>query len=86
MIIESLGYSLLELFAKQRSCKAIAQDIFESIFSKDPRGKNVWNKYRREVLKFGGSHTDNLKMFENFLGRQPNLNALSETVSKRDTA
>ncbi|KAE9372644.1 metallopeptidase MepB [Stipitochalara longipes BDJ] len=65
-------------------CTALAQDLFQSIFAKDPWDRDSWNRYRHEILEHGGSHEDNLKMLEAFLGRPPNLDALVEGLADAD--
>lgn len=71
-------------FLTKSSCTALAQDLFHSVFAKDPRNRNTWDKYRHEVLEYGGSHEDMLKMLEDFMGRPPNLDALVEGLSQAD--
>ena len=66
------------------SCTAFAQDLFISMFSKDPRDRNTWARYRREILAWGGGHEDTLKMLEDFLGHPPNLGALVEGLDRAD--
>ncbi|KAJ5094456.1 peptidase family M3 [Penicillium angulare] len=67
-------------------CTAMAQDIFSSRFESDPHNKDTWDKYRRDILQYGGSQIDLLGMLEAFLGRPPNMNALVEGLLrvKRD--
>ncbi|KAJ5168826.1 uncharacterized protein N7482_004420 [Penicillium canariense] len=57
----------------QRSCTAMAQDLFLSTFSHDPCNMDTWASYRRGILEYGGSQQNLLQMLENFLGRPPNM-------------
>ncbi|KAJ3541518.1 hypothetical protein NM208_g4574 [Fusarium decemcellulare] len=50
-------------------CTAFAQDIFQTAFAKDPWNRNMWERFRFEVLQPGGGHPDMMKMLEGFLGR-----------------
>ena len=68
-------------FADESSCSALGQDMFQSVFAEDPQSRAAWDKYRHGILKFGGGHEDMLKMLEDFLGREPNLDAFVESVS-----
>jgi len=72
--------------ANESSCSTMAQDIFLSKFADDPMNKAVWEKYRREILQYGGSHPDLLKMVEDFLGRPTNPDALVEGLARADAA
>lgn len=51
----------------QLSGQVIAANIFNHTFAKDPRSLVAWDRYRREILQFGGSR-DELEMLEAFLG------------------
>lgn len=51
-----------------------ATDMFETVFSSDPMSRSNGLKYRREILKPGGS-VDEMKLLENFLGRKPSNEA-----------
>ena len=64
------------------SCTAITQDIVETYFTHDPYDTEIWAKYRREVLEYGGSHANELEMLTRFLRRPPNMNALVQTLSR----
>lgn len=66
----------------ERSCTAIAQDILRSLFANDPYDKDIWTKYRRQILEYGGSHPNELEMLTNLLGRPPNMNALVEAFGQ----
>lgn len=65
-----------------KSCTSIAQDIVQTYFANDPYDKEAWAKYRREILEYGGSHSDELEMLTEFLGRRPNMNALVEALAQ----
>ncbi|KAJ5723575.1 peptidase family M3, partial [Penicillium malachiteum] len=62
-------------------CRAMAQDLFTSVFASDPYDKDKWRKYRHGVLEYGGSQKDLLRMLENFLGHPPNMRALVEELT-----
>lgn len=64
----------------RKSCTAVAQDLFLSVFAHDPYNRDTWDKYRRGVLEHGGSQQNLLRMLEDFLGRPPNMNALVEDL------
>lgn len=70
--------------ANRKSCTAIAQDLFLSVFSHDPCNRDTWEKYRRGVLEYGGREQNLLGMLERFLGRPPNLNALVEGIARAE--
>ncbi|KAF4231723.1 hypothetical protein CNMCM6805_010312 [Aspergillus fumigatiaffinis] len=63
-------------------CTAVAQDLFLSVFARDPYNRDTWDKYRRGVLEHGGSQQNLLRMLEDFLGRPPNMNALVEDLMR----
>ncbi|KUL83187.1 hypothetical protein ZTR_10010 [Talaromyces verruculosus] len=65
-----------------KSCTSIAQDIFQTYFGNDPYDKNAWAKYRREILEYGGSHADEMRMLMDYLGRRPDVNALVEGLKE----
>lgn len=69
------GYILSE-----QRCTAMAQDIIRTLFADNPYDKKVWNKYRRQILQYGGSHPDEMKMLTDFLGRPPRVSALAESL------
>jgi hypothetical protein len=51
--------------------KAYAQDLFTSMFQKDPVSREVGLKYQKAVLEKGASR-NGMELLENFLGRKPN--------------
>jgi metallopeptidase MepB len=57
------------------SAAAFAQDLFDGTFANDPLSKDAWNRYRREILEYGGSYGNEIQMLEKFLGRKSNLDA-----------
>lgn len=63
-----------------RSCSASAQDIWRSKFASSPRDTKVWDRYRRMILEYGGAHPDKLQMLEDFLGREPDIDALVKSL------
>lgn len=60
----------------------MAQDLFLSRFAPDPHNIDVWDRYRRGILEYGGSPPRLLDLLESFLGRSPNMNALGEGLGK----
>jgi metallopeptidase MepB len=60
----------------------VAQDLFLSVFARDPYNRDTWDKYRPGVLEHGGSQQTLLRMLEDFLGRPPNMNALVEDLMR----
>ncbi|KAK1759084.1 hypothetical protein QBC47DRAFT_315112, partial [Echria macrotheca] len=52
-----------------------ATDVFATAFSKDPRNRETWERYRRIILEPGGSR-DELGIVREFLGRPVNTAAL----------
>lgn len=68
--------SLTELFF---SSNVFGEELFDNNFAKDPRDKNAWERFRRELLQFGGSR-DETELLEEFLGRPPNINAFLERI------
>lgn len=62
------------------SCLAYAQDIFQENFAKDLHSRDAWDRFRYEVLEYGGSHPDQLQMLQEYLGREPNYSALQERL------
>ncbi|KAH7012460.1 uncharacterized protein B0I36DRAFT_299638 [Microdochium trichocladiopsis] len=57
--------------------KAIAQDMFEAAFAKNPLDDGVGRRYRRMVLEKGASQ-DELKTLIDFLGREPSFDAFHQ--------
>lgn len=51
--------------------KAYAQDLFTSLFEKDPMDEDVGMRYRKIVLEKGASR-NGMELLEEFLGRKPN--------------
>lgn len=68
----------------RKSCTAMAQDLFLSVFSHDPYNQETWDKSRRGILEYGGSQQDVLKMLEDFLERTPNMNALVDGLQRQE--
>ncbi|KAK1479351.1 peptidase family M3 [Colletotrichum tamarilloi] len=61
------------------SAQAFAASFFESCFAKDPRSPEVWDRYRRDILEYGGSR-DEMEMMKEFLGREPGPDALLRSL------
>ncbi|PVH83552.1 thimet oligopeptidase [Cadophora sp. DSE1049] len=55
--------------------KVFADDMFHSIFAKDPMNATEGRRYRHAVLEKGGSQ-DEMKTLTDFLGREPKPDAL----------
>lgn len=66
---------------RNSSCAAFAQDAYLSEFKPNMRDKNTWKRFHDKILVYGGSHLDQLQMLEGFLGREPNFQALVESLS-----
>ncbi|KAI3391055.1 hypothetical protein diail_8083 [Diaporthe ilicicola] len=63
------------------AAEAYAQDVYRTVFEKDPTDKQVWDRYRRGVLEWGGSYSHGeLKMLESFLGRPTNIQGLLDSL------
>jgi metallopeptidase MepB len=54
--------------------QVFADDIFQSVFERDPMNAEVGLRYRRLVLEKGGSE-NGLKLVEDLLGRKPDASA-----------
>ncbi|KAG9496463.1 hypothetical protein J7337_013051 [Fusarium musae] len=63
-------------------CTAFAQDIYQSIFQDDPWDRSKWQRFRFEVLQYGGGQPDMMGLLRDFLGRPPSENAFIETLKK----
>ncbi|KAF5707645.1 metallopeptidase [Fusarium mundagurra] len=63
-------------------CTAFAQDIYESVFQDNPWDRSKWQKLRREVLQYGGSHPNMMGMLRDFLGRPPSKEVFIETLKR----
>lgn len=50
------------------------------MFKNDPTDKEAWSRYRKGILEYGGSHGNELKMLEDFLGRRTNPDALLDSL------
>jgi len=61
--------------------RAIAAMIWETCFKEDPFSREMGEKYRREVLQYGGSR-DPWKMIANILGHQPSVDDMVEALAK----
>ncbi|KAF5013277.1 hypothetical protein FDECE_706 [Fusarium decemcellulare] len=61
-------------------CTAFAQDIFKTAFAKEPWNRNMWERFRFEVLQPGGGHPDMIKILEDFLGRPLDSSVFIETL------
>jgi Zn-dependent oligopeptidase len=64
------------------SCAAFAQDIWQDEFAKDPYNRTTRDRYRRTILRYGGAHPDKMQMLRDFLGRDPNADALVESLEQ----
>ncbi|KAM3530449.1 hypothetical protein MY4038_004903 [Beauveria bassiana] len=62
------------------ACAAFAKDAFYSQFVDDINDKQKWGRFEQYVLRSGGSLDNQLQMIDDFLGRQPNFNALAESL------
>ncbi|KAM3492039.1 hypothetical protein MY3957_004697 [Beauveria namnaoensis] len=62
------------------ACAAFAKDAFYSQFVDDINDKQTWGRFEQYVLRPGGSLDNQLQMIDDFLGRQPNFNALAESL------
>lgn len=56
-----------------------AQDMFHVNFGPDHRSIAAWDRYRREIMGYGGSR-DEKQVLESFLGRAPNEDALLKSL------
>ncbi|KAH7417916.1 metallopeptidase MepB [Cadophora sp. MPI-SDFR-AT-0126] len=54
--------------------KVFADDMFQSVFAKDPMNVKEGRRYRHAILEKGGSQ-DEMKTLTDFLGRRPKSNA-----------
>ena len=61
--------------------RAIAAMIWERCFKDDPFSREMGEKYRREVLQYGGSR-DPWKLIASILGHQPSIDDLVEALVK----
>ena len=52
------------------------------MFAKEPRDREAWSKYRREILEPGASCPDKLSMLENFIGHSSTSDALIEDLKE----
>lgn len=68
-------------YKRASSCAAFAKDAYLSHFKPNPRDKDTWKRFHDKILRYGGSHPNQLQMLEGFLGREPNLQALAESLS-----
>lgn len=64
------------------ACAAFAKDTFYSKFVHDPRSRQSWSEFATGILQYGGSHPDQLEMLRNFMGREPDFNALAESLNR----
>lgn len=53
-----------------RSADVVAANLASSIFTTEPREKQAWTRFRREILQKGGSE-DEYTLLERFLGYPP---------------
>lgn len=53
-----------------KAARLLARDIYQTYFGNDPYDKEVWAKYRREILEYGGSHANELGMLTDFFGTE----------------
>ncbi|WYZ34236.1 hypothetical protein EsH8_I_000512 [Colletotrichum jinshuiense] len=58
---------------------AFAEDFFETYFAQDPRSPEAWDRYRREILEYGGSKNE-MEMMTDYLGREPGPDALLRSL------
>ena len=61
--------------------RAIAAMIWDACFKKDPFSREMGEKYRREVLQYGGSR-DAWTLVANILGHQPTVDEMVEALSR----
>ena len=61
--------------------RAIAAMIWDACFKKDPFSREMGEKYRREVLQYGGSR-DPWNLVTNILGHQPTVDEMVEALAK----
>lgn len=61
--------------------RAIAAMIWDVCFKKDPFSREMGEKYRREVLQYGGSR-DAWTLITNILGHQPTVDEMVEALAK----
>lgn len=64
------------------ACAAFAKDAFYSKFVDDPRSRQQWQEFSNGILKYGGSHPDQLEMLKSFMGREPHFNALADSLNR----
>lgn len=59
-------------FLTKELCSAdvVAANLASILFATDPRSKQTWNKFRREILQKGGSE-DEYTLLKDFLGYPP---------------
>lgn len=62
-----------------RSANVIAEDLFEHTFSNDPENTSAWNRFRLDILQYGGSR-DEGEILESYLGRKPSPTALIRSL------
>lgn len=59
---------------KECSSQVFADDMFHSVFAKDPMDRSEGRRYRRMVLEKGGAQDEMVTLTE-FLGRKPEMEA-----------
>ncbi|KAK3181178.1 Thimet oligopeptidase [Lecanicillium sp. MT-2017a] len=59
---------------------ATAQDIFKTVFERDPWDLDAWARYRETVLQPGGSQRDPIALVTKLLGREPDFEALAKSL------
>ena len=64
------------------SAQVFADDIFHSIFARNPYDKAAWVRYRRGILEYGGSRNE-LDILEELLGRPVDPSASLLTLEMR---
>ncbi|KAJ6786328.1 hypothetical protein PWT90_04718 [Aphanocladium album] len=55
------------------------EEIFQSNFAADPTSTTAWNRFRRQLLQYGGSK-DQTEILEEFLGRPPTTASLLKSL------
>ena len=61
------------------SANVFAEEMFQEAFAKDHSSQAAWDRFRKEILRYGGSRTER-EVLEEFLGRPPTPHALLQNL------
>ena len=59
--------------------QVFSQDMFDTVFKKDPMNREAGAKYRKEILAVGGSR-DEMSSLKAFLGREPTAESFLKSL------